>query len=102
MTDRDVIWVRLDDLEHASGSGRWARDFRAVQNFDGRNDVRPFIRFSRATQLQQAMTVIAEGLEELAGDMRSQKTNDWDTLEAVEWQAKQARKALTEFERTEK
>ena len=89
MTDRDVIWVK----RHTKDGGVWGHNAWT-------QGTRPYTPLKRATQLQQAMTVIAEGLEELAGDMRSQKTNDWDTLEAVDWQAKQARKALTEFERT--
>ena len=62
---------------------------------------RPFIELAIAQKLQIAMGRIADDLEELASDIRGQHINDLDAMDAIRWQAKHARKALKEFERTE-
>lgn len=98
MTDRDVIWVNPEALKTPRPHGQvFSRTWRRENPHS--SDV-AFIPLARATQLQQAMTVIAEGLEEhLANCNCATSPFIRDDHDVIADAVSEARKALTEFRR---
>lgn len=89
MTDRDVIWV----------NPRAPHSPYCQFCFPDKGKERAYIPLSRATQLQQALTVIAEGLENYQRAVIAGLAPDPN--EMIRDMKVLARKALTEFEEKE-
>ena len=101
MTDRDVIWIGPAD---GGGGPDICCDGECLRGYEERwcRVAQPFIPLTRAQSLQITITAIAEGLEDYRDAKLSGDREAPDPMDVIRDTARSARRALDEFERTEK